>query len=53
MKKANKLLNLLIKYTENVYKIMQSMKENMKVYVIFLLNFWKKQSTKLFNKKEH
>ena len=47
MKKINKQLNLSINYTENLYKKMESMKMNMKVFVIFSLNIWIKQKMNL------
>ena len=53
MKETNKLLNLLINYTENRYKIMQSIKLNMKVVVIFLLNMLMKTKMDLFYKHEN
>ena len=53
MKEINKLLNLLIKYTENLYKIMWLIKMNMKVYVKFLLNMLMKIKMNLFHKHEH
>ena len=47
------LLNLLINFTENHHKIMQSIKLNMKVYVLFLLNILMKIKTNLFYKHEY
>ena len=38
MKEIKILLNPLINYTENHYKIILSIKPNMKVYVIYLLD---------------
>ena len=53
MKEINKLLNLLINYTENHYKIIQSINMNMKVFVIFLLNILVKTKMNLFYKYEY
>ena len=53
MKKTNKQLNLSIKYTENLYKIVYLIKMNLKVYVIFLLNMLTKQRVNLFYKFEY
>ena len=53
MKETNNQLNFLINYTENLYKIMQSIKLNMKVYVIFLLDMLMKTKTNLFYKHEY
>ena len=38
MREIKILLNLLINYTENLNKIILSIKPNMMVYVIFLLD---------------
>ena len=48
MKKFNKLLNLSVTCTENLYKIIYLIKLNIIVYVIFLLNIWMKQEIILF-----
>ena len=48
MKKIYILLNLLINYTENLYKIRQLIKVNMKVFVVFLLNMLMKQKMNFF-----
>ena len=53
MKKTIKLLNLSINYTEKLYKIMQSIKTNMIVYVIFLLIILMKTKLNLFYKHKH
>ena len=53
MKEINKQLNLLTNYTENLYKIMLSIKLNMIVYVIFLLDMLTKTKMNLFNKYEY
>ena len=53
MKKTNKLLNLSINYTENLYEIMQLIKLSMEVYVIFLLNMLMKTEMNLFYKYEY
>ena len=53
MKEIKILLNLLINYTENYYKIILSIKPNMMVYVIFLLNILTKTEMNLFYKHEH
>ena len=53
MRKTNKLLNLLINYRENRYKIMFSIKMKMKIYVIFLLNLWMKRKLNLFYEHEY
>ena len=53
MKEIRILLNLLINYTEHIYKIMQSIKMNMKVFVIFLLDMLMKIKTNLFYKHEY
>ena len=53
MKEIKILLNLLINYTENHYKIMYSIKMNMKVFVIFLLNMLTKIKMNLFYKHEY
>ena len=53
MKEINKQFNLLINYTEKLYKIMYSIKLNMKVYVIFLLIMLMNIKTNLFYKHEH
>ena len=53
MKEIKILLNLLINYTENHYKIILSIKPNMMVYVIFLLNILTKTEMNLFYKHEH
>ena len=52
MNEIRVLLNLLINYTENLYKIIYSIKLNMKVYVIFLLNMLTKIKLNLFYKYE-
>ena len=41
-------LNLLIEYTENLYKIIYLIKKNMNLFVIFLLNMLKKLKKNLF-----
>ena len=51
MKEIIKLLNLSINSTENPYKIIDKM--NMKVFVIFLLNMWKKIRMNLFYKHDY
>ena len=48
MKETNKHLNLLIFFTENLYKIMKSIKLNMTVCVIFLLSMLMKTKTNFF-----
>ena len=48
MKKIKKPLSVLINYIENLYKIMQSIKMNMKVFVIFLLNMLMKKKRIFF-----
>ena len=48
MKKINRILNLLINYTESPDKITFLMKMNMKAYVIFLLNMLMNQIMILF-----
>ena len=53
MKEINQQLNHLINYTENLYKIIQSIKLNMKVFVIFLLNMLMKTKMNLFYKYEY
>ena len=53
MKEIKILSNLLINYIENHYKIMQSIKLNMKVFVIFLLNILMKLKMNLFYKHEY
>ena len=53
MKETSKRLNFLINYTENLHKIIQSIKLNMKVFVIFLLNMLMLQKTNLFYKIKH
>ena len=53
MKEIKTLLNHLINYTENHYKIMKLIKLNMKVYVIFLLNMLMKTKMNLFYKYEY
>ena len=53
MKEIKILLNLFTNYTENLYKIIQSTKPNMKVYVIFLLNKMMKTKMNLFYKNEY
>ena len=53
MKKIKILLNLLTNYTENLYKIIQSTKPNMKVCVIFLLNMLMEIKMNLFYKHEY
>ena len=53
MKKINKQSNLPINYTENLYKITCSIKMNMKVFVIFLLNMLMKTKMNLFDKFEN
>ena len=50
MKEIKTLLNLLIVYTKNLYKITLSIKLNMKVFVIFLLNMLMKTKMNLFYK---
>ena len=52
MKETNKQLNLLINYPENLYKIIWSIKLNMKVHVIFLLKILMKTKMNLFYKHE-
>ena len=53
MRKINKQLNLLITEKENFYKIVQSTKLNMNLYVIILLDILMKTETNLFYKCEH
>ena len=53
MKEIKILLNLLINYIGKVNKIIKSIKLNMKVYVLFLLNMWLKIKMNLFYKYEH
>ena len=53
MKEINKLLNLLTNYIENHYKVMSSIKPDMKVSVIFLLNMLMKIKMNLFYKHEY
>ena len=53
MKEIKILLNPLINYTENHYKIILSIKPNMMVYVIFLLDILTKTKTNLFYKYEY
>ena len=53
MKEIKTLLNLLINYTENLDKITLSMKLNMIVYVIFLIDMLMKTKTNLFYKNEY
>ena len=52
MNGTKKLLSHKINYTENVYKIMYSIKLNMKVYVMFSLKMLMKTKTNLFYKYE-
>ena len=52
MKESNKQLNLSINYTETLYKIIESRKMNMKVFVMFLLNMSMKIKMSLFYKHE-
>ena len=53
MKEINKLSNVSIDYRENLYKIMYSIKMNMKVYVKFLLNLLMKVKMNLFYRHEY
>ena len=53
MKEIKTLLNHLINYTENLYKIIYSIKLNMIVYVMFLLNMLMKTKMNLFYKHEY
>ena len=53
MKEINKQLNLLINCTENRYKIILSIKPNMKIFVIFLVDMLMKIKIILFYKYEH
>ena len=53
MNEINKLLNFSTNVTENLYKIMLSIKLNTKVYVIFLLNMLMKTKMILFHKHEY
>ena len=53
MKEIRTLLNLLISYRENLYKIILLIKMNMKLFVIFLLNMLTKIKTNLFYKHEY
>ena len=53
MKEIRILLNLLINYTENLYKIILLIKMNMKIFVIFLLNTLMKTKMDLFYKHEY
>ena len=53
MRKIKKQLNLLIIYSENLYKIMGLIKMNTNLYVILLLKIWMKQKINLFHKYEH
>ena len=50
MNETNRQLNILINYTENLYKIKYSINMNMKVYVIFLLNMLMKLKMNIFIK---
>ena len=52
MKEFNKLLKLLISYTEKLYNINSSIKMNTKDYVSFLLNMLMKKKANLFYKDE-
>ena len=53
MKETNKLLNTLINYTIDCYKIMYLIKLNVNVFVLFLLNKWMKRNMNLLYKCEH
>ena len=53
MKKTNNLLNILRDYTKNHYKIKKSIKMNMIVFVIVLLDMLTKIKMNLFYKHEH
>ena len=53
MKEINKLLNLSIIYTENLYKRKYSIKMHIYLFVKFLLYTWMKQKLTLFYKYEH
>ena len=48
MKKINKLLDLSINYAENLYKTRLLIKMDMKIFVILLLNIWRKQKLNFF-----
>ena len=48
MKQMNKQLNIPINFIEKLYKIIYSIKLNMNLHVVFLLNVWKKQKMNLF-----
>ena len=47
------LLNLLINYTENLYKIILLIKMTMKIFEIFLLDMLMKTKMNLFYKHEY
>ena len=53
MNEINKLLNLSTNYTENLYKIIYSIKLNMKVFVIIILKMLMKIKMNLFYNYEH
>ena len=53
MKGTRILLNLLINYIVKVYKIILSIKPNMKIFVIFLLDMLTKIEMNLFYKYEY
>ena len=53
MKEIKILLNPLINYTENLYKIILLIKMNMIIFVIFLLNMLTKTKMNLFYKYEY
>ena len=53
MRKIEKLLNLLINYTEELYKINYLLKVNLIRYVIILLSTLMKQKMNPFNKHDH
>ena len=53
MKIINAQLNRSINYTEDPCKILYLIKLNMEVYVIFLLNIWKKLKFNIFYKHEY
>ena len=53
MKKTDNRLKLSINYTKNLYKRMKPIKMKMKVYIIFLPSFWKKQTMNVFSVIKH
>ena len=52
-KNINNQLNLSIKFTAKVYKILRLIRMKMILYVIFSLNIWMNQKTNFFYKYEH